>query len=115
MFSFVGWASLLSFIPEETEIPEFEWNGATVINIQDDPDLIDASGGVDYGCYIKVLDKKNAHKLIDAGFKSYMTIRKLNGIIIYTIEDLERTLRQNRGKTLNFECIYGYDTVDIKL
>ncbi|MCD6354120.1 MAG: chitobiase/beta-hexosaminidase C-terminal domain-containing protein [Prolixibacteraceae bacterium] len=102
-------------IPEETEIPVFEWDGATLINIQDDPDLIDASGGVDFGCYIKVLDKQKAKKIINAGFKPYMTIRKLNGVTIYTIEDLERTLRQNRDKALNFECVYGYDTVEIKL
>jgi hypothetical protein len=102
-------------IPDETDIQEFQWNGATVINIQDDPDLIDASGGVDYGCYIKVLDKQKAQKLLEAGFKPYMTIRKLNRIIIYTIEDLERTLRQNRDSPLKFECIYGYDTVEIGL
>ncbi len=91
------------------------WNGAALVTIQDDPDLIDAAGGVDYGCFIKKIDDKEGAKLKAAGFKPYMTIRKVNGIVVYTLEDFQKVLRTERNKTLEFECISGYETLIFKL
>jgi hypothetical protein len=46
---------------------EQEIHGALLINIADDPDLIDATGGYNFGCYIKSLDGKKGQMWLDAG------------------------------------------------
>ena len=55
-----------------------EVKGALLINIADDPDLIDATGGYNFGCYIESLNPKKGQMWLDAGLKKDWVIQKLN-------------------------------------
>ena len=77
---------------------EKEVYGALMINIADDPDLIDATGGYNYGCYIKSLHKDNAKIWTDAGLESDWVIQQVNSDKVQNIADLEQSFKKYQGQ-----------------
>lgn len=62
-------------------------HGAMLINIADDPDLKDATGGYNFGCYIKGLNNKKENIWLDAGLDKDWVIQKINEHEIFKISD----------------------------
>ena len=67
---------------------EMEVHGALLVNIANDPDLIDATGGYNFGCYIKSLDEKKARTWQNAGLAPDWVIQQVNGEKVQNIADL---------------------------
>ena len=87
-----------------------EVKGATLINIADDPDLIDATGGYSFGCYIKELDSKKAKMWLAAGLNKDWVIQKVNGKKIQNIAHLKKSFRLNSGKKVTITAARDYGT-----
>lgn len=85
-----------------------EVNGALLINIADDPDLIDATGGYNFGCYIKSLDSKKAQMWLDAGMNKDWVIQKLNKDKISNIAHLQKFLKKYSGQTVKITAVRDY-------
>ena len=98
--------------PKEVEII-----GANILNIADDPDLIDASGGYNSGCYIKSIDKVKGKIWIDAGLDKNWIIQKVNSQKIANILDLQKSLTKFKGKIVIITASRNYssETFQIKL
>jgi len=94
-----------------------EIKGATLINIADDPDLIDATGGYNFGCYIKELDPKKAKIWLDAGLNKDWVIQKVDGKKIQNIAHLKKSFRLNAGKKVMIIAArdYGRKEFEIKI
>ena len=83
--------------------------GAYMINIGEDPDLIDANGGYNYGCYIKHI-KKRGRMWTDGGLAKGWVIQKVNGKDVKGIRALEKLIIQNKGKTLEVTGVKDYQS-----
>ncbi|MDR3268229.1 MAG: chitobiase/beta-hexosaminidase C-terminal domain-containing protein [Tannerella sp.] len=77
-----------------------EFWGAAFINMADDPDLIDASGGHNSGCYIKSIDPEKGKIWKDAGFESGWIILKTDGKEVRNSDDLKRHMNTSAGKIM---------------
>ncbi len=84
---------------------ESEVLGALLVNIADDPDLIDASGGYNSGCYIKSLDPDKARVWLDSGLESSWIIQKLNEDDIQNISELKISLKRYSGKKVTITAV----------
>lgn len=84
--------------------------GATLINIADDPDLIDATGGYNLGCYIKSFNKNKAKMWLDAGLEPDWVIQKLNEHKIRNLADLQKYLQKYRGKVVTITAGRDYNS-----
>jgi hypothetical protein len=105
-------------IENTTEIAlQKEIKGATLINIADDPDLIDATGGYNFGCYIKVLDPEKAKMWLDAGLNKDWVIQKINGRKVRNISDLQKFFRLYAGKKVTITAArdYGFKEFEMQL
>ena len=60
-----------------------------MINIGEDPDLIDANGGYNYGCYIKLI-KKRGRMWTNAGLRKGWVIQKVNGKDVQGVRELNK-------------------------
>jgi len=89
--------------------------GAVLINIADDPDLIDATGGYDFGCYIKTLDSKTAKMWLDAGLDKDWVIQKLDKHKISNIAHLERFLEKYSGKKVVITAVRDYGSKEFEI
>jgi C-terminal processing protease CtpA/Prc len=85
-----------------------EVKGALLINIADDPDLIDATGGYNFGCYIKVLDPKKRKMWSDAGLNKDWVIQKVNKHKISNISHLQKFLKKYSGQTVTITAVRDY-------
>ncbi|WP_179338488.1 chitobiase/beta-hexosaminidase C-terminal domain-containing protein [Winogradskyella ludwigii] len=85
-----------------------EVHGALLINIADDPDLIDATGGYNFGCYIESLDNKKAQMWLDAGLNKDWVIQKLNKHKILNIAHLQKFLKTYSGQTVKIIAVRDY-------
>ncbi|WP_405562440.1 chitobiase/beta-hexosaminidase C-terminal domain-containing protein [Polaribacter sp. Asnod6-C07] len=85
-----------------------EVKGALLINIADDPDLIDATGGYNFGCYIESLNPKKAKIWLDAGLKKDWVIQKLNQHKISNIAHLQKFLKKYSGQTVKITAARDY-------
>jgi len=83
--------------------------GAIMINIGEDPDLIDANGGYNYGCYIKYI-KKRGRMWINAGLTKGWVIQKVNDKDVNGIRELEKIVRKSKGKTLEVTGVKDYQS-----
>lgn len=92
-----------------------EIKGATLINIADDPDLIDATGGYDFGCYIKELDPKKAKMWLDAGLNKDWVIQKVNGKKVQNIAHLKKSFKSNSGKKVKIIAARDYGTKEFEM
>ena len=85
-----------------------EVNGALLINIADDPDLIDATGGYNFGCYIESLNPKKGQMWLDAGLNKDWVIQKLNKHKISNIAHLQKFLKEYSGQTVKITAVRDY-------
>jgi hypothetical protein len=88
--------------------------GAILINIAEDPDLIDASGGYSSGCFIQAINKEKGKRWFKAGFTPRMTIQAINGKKITTIKELEKAFQKYRGEKIKVKVVVGYATKILK-
>ena len=102
---------------KKTEALQKQVYGAMLINIADDPDLIDATGGYNFGCYIKMLDSKTAKMWLDAGLDKDWVIQKLNKHKISNISHLEKFLKKYSGKKVTITAVrdYGSKEFEVKI
>lgn len=73
-----------------------EWLGATLQPVAGDGDLIDATGGQDFGLFVREAPKKSA--ALRAGLRTSDVISTANGQPLRQWADLERALRQAPGE-----------------
>ncbi len=90
-------------------------NGAILINIADDPDLIDASGGYNFGCYIKAIDQQTGSMWLNAGLTDGWIIQKLNNEKISNIADLQRCMQQNSQKVILLTAVKNYSSSSFEI
>ncbi|MEP2169423.1 MAG: FN3 associated domain-containing protein [Polaribacter sp.] len=83
--------------------------GATMINIGEDPDLIDANGGYNYGCYIKLI-KKRGRMWTNAGLRKGWVIQKVNGKDVLGVRELYKIVNKSKGKTLKVTAVKNYES-----
>jgi hypothetical protein len=76
------------------------FRGAEFINMTDDPDLIDASGGHHSGCYIKSIDPEKGKMWKDAGLEPGWIILQTEGKEVRNSDDLKHHLNQSAPKTI---------------
>lgn len=84
--------------------------GAVMVDIADDPDLIDASGGYNFGCYIQSIDPAKGKKLLEAGLTKEWVIQALNNEKVEHISGLKKLLDQYSGKRLSITAVRNYKT-----
>ncbi len=89
---------------------EMEVLGALLVNIADDPDLIDASGGYNSGCYIKALDPDKAKLWLDAGLDLTWIIQKINNDNVQNIGELKLSLKKYSGKKVKITAVRNYNS-----
>ncbi|GAA3651394.1 PDZ domain-containing protein [Flavivirga jejuensis] len=89
--------------------------GAVMVDIADDPDLIDASGGYNFGCFIKSIDKKKGKVLLKAGLAEEWTIQAVNKEKVLNISDFKKQLNIHSGKSINIIAVRNYQTKTFKL
>lgn len=83
--------------------------GAMMINIGEDPDLIDANGGYNYGCYIQSI-KKRGRMWTNAGLSKGWVIQKVNGENVQGIRELEEIVRTSKGQILEVTGVKNYES-----
>ncbi len=74
----------------------FEWLGATLQPVAGDGDLIDATGGQDFGLFVREAPKKSA--ALRAGLRTSDVLSTGNGQPLRQRADLERVWRQAPGE-----------------
>lgn len=98
-----------------TKAFEKEVLGALFINIGDDPDLIDATGGYDYGCYIKNIDSKKGKVWMDSKLNADWVIQQINGNKVRHIADMEKYLKKYQGQTVTITGARDYKVKTFKV
>lgn len=94
---------------------ETEVMGALLVNIADDPDLIDASGGYNSGCLIKSLDPDKAKLWLDSGLENSWIIQKINEDEIQNISELKSFLKRYSGKKATITAVRNYTSKTFKI
>lgn len=89
--------------------------GAVMVDIADDPDLIDASGGYNFGCYLQSIDPEKGKMLLEAGLANEWVIQALNDEKVQNISELKKLLDKYTGKRLNITAVRNYKTKTFKL
>ena len=90
-------------------ISSVEIYGATFINIADDPDLIDASGGYNSGCFLKSIDEGSDKIWKKSGLESGWVIQGVNGEDVSNTHDLKRLLEKFSNKTIKLNAVRNYN------
>jgi hypothetical protein len=98
-----------------TKALEMEVLGALLVNIADDPDLIDATGGYNYGCYIKSIDREKAKMWMDAGLTNDWVIQQVNDQKVQNIADLQMYLKKYKGQTVAITAGRDYNSKKYKV
>lgn len=94
---------------------ESEVYGALLVNIADDPDLIDASGGYNSGCFIKALDHEKAKLWLDAGLDVTWIIQKIDNDPVQNIAELKLCLKKYSGKKVKITAVRNYISQTFKI
>ncbi|GIZ09782.1 chitobiase/beta-hexosaminidase C-terminal domain-containing protein [Flavobacterium sp. UMI-01] len=94
---------------------EKEVAGAVMINIADDPDLIDATGGYDFGCYIKSIDVEKGKMWLDAKLEKDWVIQQVNGKRVQNIASLQKLLAEFKGKEVMLIAVRDYKEKKFKV
>ena len=103
-------------ITQERGALEMEVLGAFLVNIGEDPDLIDANGGYNFGCYIKKIRPARRSKMwMDAGFEKYWIIQKVNGEEVKGIRELKKVLKASKGKTVTMTAVKNYESKEFEV
>ncbi|MCX6309431.1 MAG: chitobiase/beta-hexosaminidase C-terminal domain-containing protein, partial [Bacteroidia bacterium] len=102
--------------PESTKkAKEVEVMGSMMVNIAEDPDLIDASGGYNSGCYIQSIDAIKGKIWLDAGLQKGWVIQGCNDSKVLNVGDLEKGLQKYRGETVSISAVKSYNTKSFKV
>ena len=102
-------------LPSSKKALELEIEGAVMINIADDPDLIDATGGYNYGCYIKEIDSEKGKMWLDASLDRDWVIQKINGNIVKDIKTLQKLMRKHKGEQVTLIGVRDYREKEFKI
>jgi len=94
---------------------EVEIAGAVMINIAENPDLIDATGGYVYGCYLKDIDPKKGKMWLNAGLNNDWVIQKINGKDIQNIGELQKNMQKYKGKKVTLIGVRDYKEKEFKV
>jgi len=84
--------------------------GAVMIDIADDPDLIDASGGYNYGCFVSSISSANGKIWLEAGVEKEWILQAVNGSKIQNISALKEQMKAYRGKRVEITAVRNYQT-----
>ncbi|MDR2848005.1 MAG: right-handed parallel beta-helix repeat-containing protein [Bacteroidales bacterium] len=90
---------------EATKAPVYELEGAVFIDISGDADLIDASGGNNFGCYIRSIHSEKGKIWKEAGLEPHWIIQQIEGKEVRNGGDLTRTLNEYRNKTITIVAV----------
>lgn len=90
-------------------------HGATFVNMADDPDLIDASGGYNSGCFIKAIDRDSEGIWKVSGLDSGWIVQAVNGQEVVDTDDLKQVLGKAKGKTVKIKAVRNYSEKTFKL
>ncbi|MCL5129576.1 chitobiase/beta-hexosaminidase C-terminal domain-containing protein [Algibacter sp. L4_22] len=92
-----------------------EVKGAVMINIADDPDLIDATGGYNFGCYIQSLNPEKSQMWTKAKLDRDWVIQQVNGNKVQNISDLNNYLKKFKGKKVTVIAVRDYKEKKFKV
>ncbi|WP_025762660.1 chitobiase/beta-hexosaminidase C-terminal domain-containing protein [Dyadobacter tibetensis] len=84
-------------------------DGLVLINIQDEPDLIDASGGYNSGSFIEQIDSRTGDHWKKAGIKTNMIIQGIQNEEIKDNQAFQKALKEYSGQTVSVKIVYGYE------
>ena len=107
------WVAQDDVAAKKTTRQSQKWRGMTVCNLADDGDLIDASGGHDYGVYIEQVP--TGSQAVEWGFKIADVIVAVNGRKTADFKALEGAITKARGDSLTVSVLRGYAEIDIKV
>ncbi len=97
-------------IKSESNKSEVEIYGSIMINIAEDPDLIDASGGYNSGCYIKSINLETGNLWKKAGFVPGWIIQNIDGKEIKNTNDLDQYITKHKGEIMEITAVKNYET-----
>jgi hypothetical protein len=89
---------------------EMEVHGAMLVNIADDPDLIDATGGYNYGCFIKSIDVTKGKMWLDANLEKAWVIQQVNDNKVQSVADLQQYIKKYHGQTVTITAVRNYNS-----
>lgn len=89
------------------------WLGATLQPVAGDGDLIDATGGQDFGLFVREAPKKSA--ALRAGLRTSDVISTANGQPLRQWADLERTLREAAGESVRLTVRRNQTTLTLEM
>jgi hypothetical protein len=89
--------------------------GAVMVDIADDPDLIDASGGYNFGCYIQSIDPAKGKIWLEAGLANEWVIQALNNEKVEHSTKLKQLLEKYSSKRLSITAVRNYKTKTVEL
>ncbi|MEO9894153.1 chitobiase/beta-hexosaminidase C-terminal domain-containing protein [Aurantibacter sp.] len=98
----------LKEIIDKKPINVVEVYGASIINIADDPDLIDASGGYNTGCFIKSIDPKFGVNWVNSGLVNGWVIQAVNDEKVADTTSLISQLNKYKGSTVKIRAVRNY-------
>ena len=85
-------------------------NGALMVNIADDPDLIDASGGTNFGCFIKSIDSSKGKFWLNSKLEKDWVIQMVNDQKVQHIAELENCLKKFQGQKVTVTAVKNYNS-----
>ena len=89
------------------------WLGATLQPVAGDGDLIDATGGQDFGLFVREAPKKSA--ALRAGLRTSDVISTANGHPLRQWSDLERALREAAGEPVRLTVRRNQTTLTLEM
>lgn len=92
----------------KVKVLEKEVEGAILVDIANDPDLIDATGGYNYGCYIKSIDSNKGEMWLNAKMGKDWVIQKVNDERVQNIADLKKYLKKFNGQKVVITAARDY-------
>lgn len=92
-----------------------EIHGALMVNISDDPDLIDASGGYNFGCFIKSIDRSKGKMWLDAELETAWIIQAVEGEKVQHINDFQALLKKYQGQEVTITAVRNYNSKQCKV
>ncbi len=94
----------------ETKALEKVIKGALMVNIADDPDIIDASGGTNFGCFIKSIDATIGAVWLNSKLEKDWVIQMVNDQKVQNIADLENCLKKFQGQKVTVTAVKNYNS-----
>ncbi|WP_158281238.1 chitobiase/beta-hexosaminidase C-terminal domain-containing protein [Dyadobacter jejuensis] len=84
-------------------------DGLELINIQEVPDLIDASGGYATGCFVASIDTLGGEHWRKAGLRPHMIVQGMGTESIISTDDFEAALKKYAGQKVSVKTVYAYE------